>query len=386
MVDSSEKQFGKFSHQEVEAAVAAYLGHDKNKQAAARSLGMAESSFRRRMERAAELGMLDFKPAMPGFVITQTSEKQDADGNTESRFIRQVRETSEKKFEMPAHHMVKGVSTLVDPDNNIVSQWIKTREDNGGVDWVEVFKNAFAEYDGRAKPVPAPLHTDDDFINLFPVNDLHLNLLCWWREVGQSWDLKVAERVIGETIETVIARTRNAGTAIILGGGDLMHNDDNTNRTAKSGNVLDADGRHAKGIEVAQRLKVRVIEAALRKNKNVIVRILKGNHDEQSAVAIAHFLSAWFHNEPRVTVDLDQSLYWYHQFGKVMLAATHGHAAKLFNMPAIMAHRTPRDVGARPSFRYCHGFHVHHLNLRWQRKAAALSAKATKAPIPQDSW
>lgn len=33
-----------------------------------------------------------------------------------------------------------------------------------------------------------------------------------------------------------------------------MHNDDNTNRTAKSHNVLDADGRHSKGLRVAERL------------------------------------------------------------------------------------------------------------------------------------
>src|SRR5215469_11227616 len=105
-----------------------------------------------------------------------------------------------------------------------------------------------------------------------------MNLLCWEREVGENWDLKIAERVIGDAICSVINRAPQSGTAVVLGGGDLMHNDDNTNRTARSGNILDADGRHAKGIEAAQRLKVITIDQALKHNDRVIVRILKGNH------------------------------------------------------------------------------------------------------------
>ena len=61
-------------------------------------------------------------------------------------------------------------------------------------------------------------------------------------------------------------------------------------------------------------------------HKRVRVRILKGNHDEHAAVAVAYFLLGYYRNEPRVTVDVDPSLFWWHRFGRVLLGATHGRA------------------------------------------------------------
>lgn len=81
-------------------------------------------------------------------------------------------------------------------------------------------------------------------------------------------------------------------------------------------------GAIPKIVEVAGRLHVRTVDAQLREHKRVIVRILPGNHDEHSAVALAYFLLAWYRNEPRVTVDVDPSLFFWHRFRKVFLRAT----------------------------------------------------------------
>ena len=373
-----------FSDEELREAVEAFERFG-SKTAAAQALTISVDSVKRRISAAAERGMMGTKPVMEGFKITGVSTLQDADGNLDRQWIRQSKDHGQgPEFEVPAGHIIKGVSALIDAEGHEITKWVKTKEDPNQIDWAEIFKTAFAEYEGKAAITAPPANPESDFLNLIPCNDWHINLLCWAREVGQSWDLKIAERTIGDAIETVIGRTRSAGTAVVLGGGDLMHNDDNTNRTAKSHNVLDADGRHAKGIEVAQRLKVRTIEAALKTNQQVIVRILKGNHDEQSAVAIAHFLSAWFRNEPRVTVDLDQSLYWYYRFGSVFLAATHGHAAKLSKMPGIMAHRRPEDWGAT-RYRYAHGFHIHHKE-KMATEGEGVICESHQAPIPQDAW
>lgn len=374
------------SDQEIEDAVAALVQHAGNKAAAARALNIPETSFRRRIHAAAERGLLGTQPVLPGYHISRVSQQTDGDGNLEREWLTQTKEPIEpgEKFLVPDGQVIKGLSTLTDAQGRVLNQWVKTDRDRNEIDWVAVFKAAFEGYEGKAEPIPAPSAVDTDFLNLIPCNDWHINLLTWSREVAENWDLKIAERVIGGTIDTVIDRLRPAATAVVLGGGDLMHNDDNSNRTAKSGNLLEADGRHAKGIEVAQRLKVRTIEAALKKHNKVLVRILKGNHDEQSAVAIAHFLYAWFRNEPRVEVDLDQSLYWFHQFGKVMLAATHGHTAKLAQLPSIMAHRRAEMWGAT-KFRYAHGFHIHHKE-KVATEGNGVICESHQAPIPQDSW
>jgi transposase-like protein len=373
----------KIKDADLQQAVRAYEENGNCKKKAARAIDVPYATFHNRLVRAGELGMMGTEAVVPGMHIKSISQQLDADGELQKEWIRQTAEHG-AVFEMPAGHRAKGYSVFTDAEGHIMHQWIKTAEDPLGVDWTDVFKNAFDGYVDRHTVIAPPKAPDTDYINLIPLNDWHINMLCWWREVGESWDLNIAEKTLGDAIEDVIARTRSAGKAIVLGGGDLMHNDDNSNRTAKSHNVLDADGRHAKGIEVAQRLMVRTIDAALKHNGEVVVRILKGNHDEQSAVAIAHFLKAWYRNEPRVTVDLDQSLFWIYEFGKVMLSATHGHAAKLAKMPEIMSHRQP-EMWGRTKFRYAHGFHFHHKE-KMATEGGGVIMECHQAPIPQDAW
>ena len=378
-----------FTDEELLEAVAAFTANGNNKKKAAESLGMAVTSFKRRIARAAEKGLLGFKPVLPGFVVTKTSVTTNGDGDVKSQTIAQKREPDEAEggvpFEMPAGHILGKGTFHIAPDGAIKQSWLKTRLDQLDPEYVIArFKEAFKEYEGRAVAADPPTYHDDNYLNLIPCNDWHINLLTWWREVGESWDLKIAERVIGETVATVIASARRAKTAVVLGGGDLMHNDDNTNRTAKSGNILDADGRHAKGQEAVLRLLVHTIDTALLYNDNVICRFLKGNHDENSTAGIALFIYAWYRNEPRVKVDLDQSLFWFYEFGKVMLGATHGHAAKLKDMPQIMAARRP-EMWGRTKFRYAHGFHVHHKEVGGKEEGGAYW-ESHQAPIPQDSW
>ncbi len=132
------------------------------------------------------------------------------------------------------------------------------------------------------------------------------------------------------------------------------------------------------------RITVRTVDAMLRRHDRILVRILKGNHDEHCAVAIAHFLYAWYRNEPRVAVDLDPSLFWYARFGRVMLAATHGHETKLQDLPGVMAARRAEDWGLT-RFRYAHGFHIHHKKLLGF-EAGAVVAESRQAPVAQDAW
>lgn len=360
-------------------AAEAYNAHNRVKAAAAEALGIPASTFKNRLKHAAGRGMmLDHPAAMPGFRVSRVAEGPNG------KSIEQKPERGEP-FEVPAGHRVKGVSALLDEDGRKIVEWVKTREDAVSLDSaIDSIRNAFAEFEGRATPVTPPAAASADLLTLVPCNDWHVNLLTWSRETGQNWDLKIAERIIGEGIEDAISRSPGAGVAIVLGGGDLMHADDNTNRTAMSGNVLEADGRHQKGIEAAQRLKVRTIDAALRHNDKVIVRILRGNHDEYSSVAIAYFLLAWYRNEPRVTVDVDASLFFYHRHGRVLIGATHGHTVKLEKMPSILAHRRAEDWGAT-RFRYVHGFHIHHKS-KFVSEGEGVVSETHQAPIPQDAW
>lgn len=104
----------------------------------------------------------------------------------------------------------------------------------------------------------------------------------------------------------------------MLGGGDLLHADNSENRTARFGNALQVDGRRPKVLMAACKLMVRTVELCLACHRHVTLRILPGNHDENSAVSVAYFLAAWFRDEARVTVDLDPSLFWWFRWGRPM--------------------------------------------------------------------
>lgn len=345
---------------------------------AAKELDIADSTVGRHMRLAAERGLLGTRPVMDGYSIKSVASK-DADG----AWVRQVKEHGDP-FVMPDGHVLKGVSALVDGEDRTIQAWYKTAVERSPVDLAEALKTAFADYEPYAAPAPPPAYCDERLVNLVPCNDWHVGMFAWERETDTNWDLKIAEREIGGGIEDAIARSPRAATAIVLGGGDLTHADNHNNETEKSRNKLDVDGRHTKVTEVAGRLMARTVDAALRHNDRVIVRNLKGNHDKETAPAIAWFLSAWYRNEPRVFVDLDQSLFFYHEHGLVMLAATHGHEVKLKDMPQVMASRRP-EMWGRTKYRYAHGFHVHHKS-GFVTEGGGVVVESHQAPVPQDAW
>ncbi|MFG1399810.1 helix-turn-helix domain-containing protein [Roseixanthobacter pseudopolyaromaticivorans] len=365
-------------------AVEALARNPGNKSAAAREIGISRQAFRERLDSAAALGMLGTKPVLPGFVITKTSAELDENEEVVRQWVQQEPAPGEE-FAVPAGHVVKGVSAYVDAENRIIGQWIKTRE--GELDPLAIadaIKSAFSDYEHAAAPVPSPAHVSDDLLTLVPLADWHIGLFAWRGETGTNWDLKIAESVIGDGVADLVSRTPASGNAVVLGGGDLIHADNSENRTSRSGHSLDVDGRYDKVIGVASRLLVRTVDACLARHQQVTVRILKGNHDEHASVAIAYFLLGWYRNEPRVTVDVDPSLFWWMRFGRVLFGATHGHMVKIGKMPSIMAHRRAEDWGAT-QFRYVHGFHLHHSS-KTATEGEGVICEIHQSPVAQDAW
>lgn len=355
---------------------AAYREHGSYKKAAD-ALGMGKSALQECLTKAAERGLLGTDPVLPGYAIKSIASKT-ADG----AWVKQVREHGEI-YAAPTGHAVKGESALVDAEGRVIQKWVKTREEPSAIDIAAILKNAFTDVP-PAEPVVASSIVSSDLLTLTPLADFHVGLFSWAGETGTNWDLKIAERVIGDAIEDLTDRTPPSAHAIVLGGGDLLHSDNNENKTARSGNALQVDGRYQKVLMTACRLVVRTIDANLRRHGHVTVRILPGNHDEHASVAVAYFLLAWYRNEPRVTVDVDPSLFFWFRFGKVLLGATHGHTVKLKDMASIMAHRRAEDWGAT-RHRFVHGFHIHHSS-KFATEGNGVISESHQTPTPQDAW
>jgi hypothetical protein len=279
-------------------------------------------------------------------------------------------------------------ATVGFPKEGTTNYWVKTKDGSYHVKrpgtTLDDIKGHFETLKTQAHKVTAPKHTDADCLTLYPLADLHLGLLSWGRETGVDWDITIALEQYRAAMERLSLASPASNTAIILGGGDLLHSDSFKPLTPLSANLLDVDGRFPKALKAAIDLLVFQVDLARQKHANVIVRILPGNHDVTSAIAVTYALEAWYRNEPRVTVDVDPGLFWFYRHGKTMLGATHGHAAKAQDMPMIMANRRALDWAAS-LFRYIHLFHIHH-KTKLAFEGGGVFAESHQSPAAQDAY
>lgn len=236
--------------------------------------------------------------------------------------------------------------------------------------------------EGKAKPLPRPKAlANDDLLAVYPIGDPHFGLYSWGAESGEDFDLKIAERVTYAAIDALVASAPPAKRAVILELGDFFHADDDDART-QSGHALDTDTRHARVTEIGLDAMIYVTKAALRKHQFVTVRIVSGNHDRRSSVALRNAVWAYFHNEPRVTVDRSPADRWYYRHGKVLICSAHGDKCKPKNMPPVMAAERPKDWGAS-EFRYVYVGHVHHKSVT---EVPGCVVESFRTLAPRDAW
>jgi len=352
-----------------------------NQSEAAKLAGdIPRSTFQNWVLQASRRGKLGFQPVLPGYIAKTISTQTGPDG-VERTWVKQEPDHG-GPFNVPDGHSIKGVSALLDPSGNVRQQWVRTKAE--GED-PEALADAVRAALAGFEPVPAttpPKHTRDELATVYPLADFHVGLLAWKKEVGHDYDLNIAERVIKDAAVRLFASSPPSSQAVILGLGDLLHADNFKNLTPQSGNALDVDGRYPKSLRVATELILHFVSQALQQHDKVLVRILPGNHDEQSAIAVSLALAMYYANEPRVTVDDSPSRFWFWSWGDVLLGATHGDKAKMADLPLVMASRCPEAWG-RAKFRHIYTGHVH---IKSAIEVGSVTAESFQTPSPGDAW
>lgn len=289
-----------------------------------------------------------------------------------------VRKAVQKKAAMhgyaPDHDLVHivpppfeliGASTLYDEAGNKKLQWVKTRRSHeNSLELLKEFAESLGEEcAGKSPKIPTPKTDCSHLLTVYPLGDPHIGMYAWAAETGENFDLEIAERDLTIAATRLVAVAPDSDVAIVLNLGDFFHSDNNKNQTARSGHDLDVDGRWGKVMQVGARIMVKVIELAAHKHRQVVVRNVVGNHDDQSSYALALILDAYFRNNARVSVDLSPAPFWYYRFGKVLIGTTHGDMCKLAQLPEIMACDAPEDWG-KTQHRYWYTGHIHHESVK----------------------
>jgi hypothetical protein len=265
---------------------------------------------------------------------------------------------------VPDGFKVRGVSTYYGEDGKPKGQWVKSDADS---DAREALLREFAEtlaqgVKGVAPAVPGPDRVEDDLMCVIPIGDPHFGLKVWAQEGGGNFDLDIAERLTCSAVDRLTASAPPAKTAILLNLGDQFHADSQSNTTT-AGTTVDVDGRWAKIQQIGLRAMLHCVRRLLERHEKVIVRINRGNHDKHASYALSLMISCYFHNEPRVEVDLSPAAVWYLEFGRVLLGSTHGDTIKGDKLVSLMAVDRPEQWG-RTKHRYWFVGHIHHSDIK----------------------
>jgi len=204
-----------------------------------------------------------------------------------------------------------------------------------------------------------PQHADGDLLTLYPIADLHIGMMAWGRETGEAYDTDTAADRLVSWVMRAVAASPASQTGIILALGDTLHANDQTNQTPKSKHVLDVDTRHHRTLDTAIKALALAIEAAAQKHQKVKVKILGGNHDPASSLAVMFALRERYRLSPHISVDDAPGEFFIHQFGKVMLAAAHGDKAKPDRMVHFIADEYA-EIWGKTRHRYLMTGHLHH--------------------------
>jgi len=225
---------------------------------------------------------------------------------------------------------------------------------------VEAACRAAAERISPVDTIPAPNITAKNLCTVYTLTDCHVGMLAWGRETGEPWDLEIAERVLVDTMISMMDAAPASDLGVINQLGDFLHFDSLKPLTPEHGHILDADSRYQKIVEVAVRILRRVVDRALAKHQRVQVYMHEGNHDPAGSVWLRVLFSALYANNPRVTVDRSPLPYVALQHGQTMICFHHGHMTKNGNLPLLFAARFPEIWGATRK-RYIHVGHRHHV-------------------------
>lgn len=340
------------SREKMQEAVDAVASHGTVTKAAA-ALGLTRNTLDSRLKRAAEAGLMGFKPVLPGFAVKSISNKA-ADGS----WVKQTREPG-AEYEVPAGHIVKGESALVDADGRVTVKWVKTSiEATAAAEAMRAVAAGLMEELTRAVAVPMPGLANVDLLNQFTITDAHFGMLSWREETGADYDIGIAEKLLTDWFSAAIELAPNAHTAVLAQLGDLLHHDGHESVTPAHRNVLDADSRLQKVIRVVIRTMRRVIRMLLEKHAHVHIIMADANHDPASGAWLREMFSAFYEDEPRVTVDATASTYYCYEWGETSLFYHHGHKRKVGDVDSVFAGKW-REVYGRTRFSYAHMGHRH---------------------------
>jgi hypothetical protein len=223
-------------------------------------------------------------------------------------------------------------------------------------------KQAIAEFVADVPQIPcqaAPQDYQCDIIPWLQVGDAHIGMLAHAAEVGENFDLKIAERELCGAIAMLIDEMPPCERMVINDLGDASHYDNLAAVTSASGHALDADGRHPKMLRVYSRTMRFIVDRALTKAKYVDVLVNQGNHSRINDFWMREVLTVAYAHTGRVNVLDNDSVFIPYRMGNTLVMVHHSDKCPPAKLVGVMTTDFRKDYG-ETQFHYIDTGHVHH--------------------------
>jgi predicted phosphodiesterase len=186
---------------------------------------------------------------------------------------------------------------------------------------------------------------DNKRIALLGIFDLHVGMLAWHKEVGESYDTEKAIERLNEATSSLLSRVSDLDSIIIPIGNDILHADTHRNTTA-SGTQLDVDSRWQKAFAELVDALIRGPLSWAAEIAPTRVVVVPGNHDYQRSFYLGEVLKWYFEGRKlKVHVDNAPRPRKYLMVGNVLFGFTHGHSVKMNDLATLMAVEAPKEWG-----------------------------------------
>lgn len=260
---------------------------------------------------------------------------------------------------LPQGQVLKGTSTLYKDDKGVLT-WVKTNV--SAQDQLDALRDMAASIIAEL-PSVAPIafaHSefDTDIIPFFQLGDAHLGMLAHHFEVGEDYDLQIAEQELMIAITKLVERSPVCERCVINDLGDFTHYENMAGVTEASGHTLDFDTRYPKMIRVYARLMRAIIETAAAKFRYVDVIINQGNHSRTNDIFMAEMLRQIYSNNPRIHILDNASVFIPYRMGNTFVLLHHGDKSKMPILSQVMATDFRHDFG-EAHYKYIDTGHIH---------------------------
>lgn len=222
--------------------------------------------------------------------------------------------------------------------------------------------------------------------------DHHFGKLAWEPEVGDSYDLKIAEQRYTEAADYLLSRAaeRKPDRILYVLGNDFYHVDRGGEGTTTGGTRQDTDGRWQKSYQIGLRCsRDTALKAA--EIAPVTIAIVPGNHDEEKMYTLGATLAEVFSDNGKIEVDNAPTLHKGFCWGKVFLGFYHGHNSGEKRRNTIYQEFESCPGYADAAWREIHMGHLHSEHEKvWEYRTSRTLRKTVVRILPSlagtDKW